>query len=131
MTAKKQRPKRKRKRAVVPPPSHMNPPPQPVIPQASRRFWKVIQTKNLVGGGMFIAGFGILVGWFFSDKVHGVEKFAIVASVVLMIFGAHMLSSEPTERALKALGGAAKPLLPWGRKNGHTEEAKAQGPGGE
>lgn len=76
-----------------------------------------VKRTDIIGGAMFIVGVGILIGWFFSDKVHGVEKFAIVAAVVLMVLGAHFISSGPTEAALKSVAGTAKDILSFAKKS--------------
>lgn len=81
-----------------------------------------IEKKDIVGWGMFVAGVGILVGWFFTDRVHGVEKFAIVAAITLMVLGAHFISSGPTEAALKAVTRTAKDVLPLTRKSNTSEQ---------
>lgn len=72
-----------------------------------------VERKDIVGLILLISGLGILIGWFFTDKVQGVERSAIVAAIVLMILGAHFMSSEPTEKALKAVAGTAKSILPF------------------
>lgn len=104
-------------------------PPQPVLTPREKKKWKVVSRKDLIGGTMFLLGFGFCIGWFVSDKAHGLEKFMIVAGIILMIFGAHMLSSDPTERALRALGKTAAKVLPGVRRDA-TDEHPTQG-GGE
>jgi len=92
------------------------PVPAPVLTKQERRFWKVIQTKNLIGGTMFLMGVAFALGYIASDKAHLHEKIALYAAGVFMLFGAHFMSSEPTERAIKAIGSA----IPFGRKQDPT-----------
>lgn len=92
------------------------PVPPPVVAPEARRFWKVVQTKNLIGGSMFLLGCGFCIGFWFSDRVHGVEKFVLGVGLVLIIFGAHLMSSGPTEQALAALGRTVGKVIPTGRR---------------
>jgi hypothetical protein len=110
----------KKKKAVKrkpKPPPVVPPVPPPVLTAPQRRFFKVIQTKNLIGGVMFLLGVGFCVGFWVSDKAHDIEKFVLGVGVFLIIAGAHFMSSEPTERFLKAAGGAAKDILPFTKKS--------------
>lgn len=97
--------------------------PAPVLTVKQQRFWSVVQTSSLIGGGFFLFGLGIFGAWLTTDKVHGWEKWAFGFAMVSMIFGAHLMSSAPTERALNALGKTATRVLPFVRR-GDTAEQK-------
>ena len=99
-------------KVAVPVPTAAVPVPQPVLTAKEQRFWKVIQTKNLIGGTMFLLGVGFCIGFWFSDRAHGFEKWALGVGLFLIIFGAHFMSSEPTERALGALARTAVKVIP-------------------
>jgi hypothetical protein len=88
------------------------PVPPPVLTPPQKRLWKVVQTKNLIGGIMFLVGVAFALGYIASDKAHLHEKVALYAAGVFMLFGAHFLSSAPTEAALKSISGAVKGVLP-------------------
>lgn len=102
---------------VVPIPPAAIPVPAPVLSTTEKRFWKVVQTKNLIGGTMFLLGIGFCVGFWFSDRVHGFEKWALGVGLFLIILGAHFLSSAPTEAALKSIGSAVKDVIPFTKKS--------------
>jgi hypothetical protein len=86
--------------------------PPPVLTKPQERFWKVVQTKNLIGGTMFLLGVGFCIGFWVSDKAHGIEKVVLGVGVFLIIAGAHFVSSEPTERFLKAAVSTVKGVRP-------------------
>jgi outer membrane biosynthesis protein TonB len=82
--------------------------PPPVLTPKERRFWKVIKTQNLIGGTMFLMGVAFALGYIASDKAHLHEKVALYAAGIFMLAGSHFLSSEPTERFLKAAVNTVK-----------------------
>ena len=110
MSPAKKRKTAKRKRAPRAAPVSLPPPPvpPPVLTKQERRFWRVIQTKNLIGGTMFLMGIAFALGYIASDKAHLHEKVALYAAGLFMLAGAHFLSSEPTERLLKAAVNTVK-----------------------
>lgn len=131
MSPAKKKKAAKKKRAPKKAPVSLSPAPvlvpPPVMTKPQRRFWVSIQKKNVIGGIMFLLGVGFCVGFWVSDKVHGIEKVVLGVGLFLIVAGAHFLSSEPTERFLKAAGGVAKDILPFTRKPDQSAPAGGGG----
>jgi multisubunit Na+/H+ antiporter MnhG subunit len=75
-----------------------------------------IRKQDVMGAGLFLAGVGLLAGWFFTDKVHTAETVLIIAAVVLMIVGAHLISSAATKQAITDVADVARKVWPGGAK---------------
>lgn len=132
MPAKKKKTAAKRpppEKVAVAVPAAALPVPPPAMSAPQRRVFKIVQTKNLIGGTMFLLGVGFCVGFWFSDRAHGFERWALGVGLFLIILGAHFLSSEPTERALGALARTAVKVIPTMRKASDSGEHKATGDG--
>lgn len=109
MSPAKKKKKTAVKRRPKPPPEPVAVPvPPPVLTPKEQRFWKVVKTQNLIGGTMFLVGVAFALGYIASDKAHLHEKIALYAAGIFMLAGAHFLSSEPTERFLKAAVSTVK-----------------------
>lgn len=91
-------------------------PPKPELPPAQRRFFAVVNKKNAIGLWLISLGTAFCLGYLLTDKAHLHEKVVLWVGGLMILFGAHFLSSEPTEKALLAIGRAAKGALPIGGK---------------
>ena len=76
---------------------------------------------------MFLMGVAFALGYIASDKAHLHEKIALYAAGLFMLAGAHFLSSEPTERALRALGRTAGAIMPGGGRRDHSHDHRGDG----
>lgn len=97
--------------------------PKPELTKPQRRFFAVVNKKNTIGWWLISVGSFFLLGYLVSDKAHLHEQIVLGIGLVLVLFGAHFLSSEPTERALGALSKTATKVLPFARRH-HTGEQK-------
>lgn len=133
MTAKKRKPaKRKPVRKKKPPPKPPKPAapilmPKPELPPKQRRFFAVVNKKNAIGFWLISIGSAFCLGYLLTDKAHLHEKVVLWVGGLMILFGAHFLSSEPTERAIGAIARGASKVLPSSRASGATAEHEASG----
>jgi hypothetical protein len=107
----------KKKKAVAKPkpPPEPAPPvlmPKPELPPKQRRFFAVVNRKNAIGFWLISLGSAFCLGYILTDKAHLHEKVVLWAGGIMILFGAHFLSSEPTEKAMIAVGRAVKGVMP-------------------
>ena len=118
MPPRKRRPKPQRKRTPKPAPAVVvEIMPKPELHPKQRRFFAVVNKNNAIGFWLISIGSAFCLGYLLTDKAHLHEKVVLGIGLVLILFGAHFLSSAPTERALNAVAKTAKDVLPFTRKN--------------
>lgn len=99
--------------------------PKPELPPKTRRFFAVVNKQNAIGFWLISVGSAFCLGYLLTDKAHLHEKVVLWVGLVMILFGAHFLSSAPTERAIGAIARGASRVLPGGRVSGNTAEQKA------
>jgi hypothetical protein len=113
MPAKKKKATKKPKPPPVPVPVLM---PKPELAPKERRFFAVVNRKNAIGFWLISLGSAFCLGYILTDKAHLHEKVVLWVGGIMILFGAHFLSSAPTEAALVAIGKTAKDILPFAKK---------------
>lgn len=89
--------------------------PKPELPPKQKRFFAVVNKKNAIGFWLISIGSAFCLGYLLTDKAHLHEKVVLWVGGIMILFGAHFLSSEPTERALGAIARNAAKVLPGAR----------------
>jgi len=89
--------------------------PKPELTKPQRRFFAVVNKKNAIGWWLLSLGSAFCLGYLLTDKVHLHEKIVLGVGGVMILFGAHFLSSAPTEAALLASGRFISKVIPGNR----------------